>query len=289
VHIPTIARAWVRVTSSVIVAVAATLLLAAGRADALLSPNNEYHTPSGAYAAQRPVGWVLLIHGGGWQVTGKAPVAATRPEADFFRSHGWGTYNIDYRPGTRSLTDVLSAYDALRRRVGPAAPVCAWGGSAGGHLALLLAGYRSTVACVISEAGPTDLVNYASQPAWAPPGVPPDTGPAWITRTFIVPSFGASVGALWHWSPVRLGARIRAHLLLGESTYDDLVPQVQMLEMQAADPVRTRTLLLPGSTVLPLNFTHASITPAALSAWQRAELELLKRAAARSHTNPTAS
>jgi acetyl esterase/lipase len=256
----------------------ACLLIAASQpAGALVSPNNELRFPDGVHARKPPTGWVILIHGGGWSLVGKAAVVALRPQAEFFRSRGWGTYNIDYRKGVRSLADVLSAYDKLRRRVGTATPICAWGGSAGGHLALLLAAYRPSVACVISEAGPTNLVRYPSEPAYAPPGVPRTTGPRWVMRTFIVPAFGSTRSSLWRWSPVRVARRIRAYLLLGSSTWDELVPQRQMLDMQRARPRKTKVMLLPGSAIRPLNFAHASITRAALAAWNRAEVSLLQK------------
>jgi len=142
----------------------------AGGAAARLSANNVWGLPSGAYPRRAPLGWVLVVHGGGWQVVGHAVVTATEPEANFFRRHGWGTYNIDYRPRYRSLADVISAYDILRLHAGPHARICAWGGSAEGQLVLMLAGLRPSLECVITEGAPTDLLTFpkelASAPAW---------------------------------------------------------------------------------------------------------------------------
>jgi acetyl esterase/lipase len=250
------------------------LSLTAG-AQAELSPNNEWGMPA-ARVHKAPVGWVMIIHGGGWQVVGKEQVIASRPQAAFFSEHGWGTYNIDYRAGSKSLSDVLSAYDHLRKRAGRHAPVCAWGGSAGGHLAMMLAAFRPTVDCVISEAGPTDLLTFPHESAWAPPGVPPTTGPDWIFDTFVIPSFSDVQRQLWWWSPVRWASRIEAHMLLGASTYDDLVPQEQMYDMEKVAHALTTVMLLPGTPAKnPTNFTHASVTAAAKVSWIKAELAIL--------------
>jgi dipeptidyl aminopeptidase/acylaminoacyl peptidase len=241
----------------------------------MLSSNNEWGWPSGAFTGRTPTGWVLVVHGGGWQLVGKRVVAAVRPTARFFAAHGWGTYNIDYRPGEQSLTDVLSAYDALRRRVGARTPICAWGGSSGGQLVLLLAAYRPALRCVVSEAGPTDFLTLPSESAYTPAGVSPHAGALNLMRNAVIPAFGSSPASLWRWSPVRLARRIRARMLLGASRFDELVPQAQMSDMLRARRVLTRAMLLPGSWGAPGNFTHASITAAALTAWQRAMLALL--------------
>jgi acetyl esterase/lipase len=238
-----------------------------------LSPSNEYRSPSGAHSRHPPLGAVIVIHGGGWQIVGHAAVVAARPQASFFRAQGWATYNVDYRAGRLSLTDILAAYDALRHQLGPKAAVCAWGGSSGGHLALLLAAYRPAVKCVMAAAAPTDLVSYDREPAYAPLGVPRSTGPTWLYTNYILPTFG--LANLWQWSPVRVASRILAQVLLGESSYDELVPQEQMWDMQRLRPDTTRAMLLPGSWLSPENFVHASVTRSALASWQRAELQLL--------------
>ena len=258
-----------------------TLLIAlnlTASAQAELSPNNEWGRPATS-VDKAPVGWVMIIHGGGWQIVGKQQVIASRPQADFFSEHGWGTYNIDYRAGSKSLADVLSAYDRLRKRAGSSAPVCAWGGSAGGHLAMMLAAFRSTLDCVISEAGPTDLITFPHETAWAPLGVPPTTGPDWTFDTFAIPSFSDVPRQLWWWSPVRWAPRIKAHMLLGSSTFDALVPQEQMYDMQKVTPGLTKVMLLAGTRAKnPTNFTHASVTPTAQVSWVRAELAMLRSA-----------
>jgi dienelactone hydrolase len=234
-----------------------------------VSPNNEYTS------VVKPHGWMIVIHGGGWQTQGKASVDAENYAAKFFQTHGWSTYNIDYRPGPQSLPDVLSAYDWLRRRVGNRT-ICAWGSSAGGNLALLLAAWRPAMACVISEAGPTDLISWPHQTAWAPPGVSPHTGPVYAYEHFMLPTLG--VRNLRTFSPVYRARRIRARLLLGCSTWDYWCPPQQPREMARARPQATAVMFLAGSPrTASLNFTHANVTSSALVAWQHAEVELLTR------------
>jgi acetyl esterase/lipase len=255
-------------------------------ADGVVSVNNERGKPQPPYS--RPIGYVLVIHGGGWQAVGKATVVEARPEATFFQKRGWATYNVDYRRGEDSLADVTATYHELIRRVGRNEPVCVFGGSAGGNLAMLLAATVPSVNCVISEGGPTDLTDYDLQDAFAPPGVPGVTGPTWIFDNFVVRSFGTGQN-LAYWSPAKLRSNAHARMLLGGSSYDDLVPEVgQMREMKAADPRRVETMLLPGA-LTPVggtaNFVHASVTLAALADFTAAEVRLLAWETTSAHAN----
>lgn len=237
-----------------------------------VSPNNVYSSPV------KPHGWVMVIHGGGWQTEGRASVRSEDHAASFFRRHDWATYNIDYRPGPKSLSDVVSAYDWLRHRLGNHAAICAWGSSAGGNLGLLLAAHRPRLACVISEAGPVDLIRWPRQIAWAPPGVSAHTGPRYAYEHFMLPTLGPA--NLRRFSPVYQARRIRARLLLGCSRWDYWCPPQQPREMKRARPTGTTVMFLAGAPrTTPTNFTHANVTPAALLTWSRAELRLLATSA----------
>lgn len=254
----------------------------------VVSANNERTRATGLTNGQRPHGWIMLIHGGGWRSTGRSIVQTERTTAMSFARLGWSVDSIDYRPGERSLPDVLAAYDALRKRVGHDVPICLAGQSAGGHLALLTAEYRQSVACVISAAGPTDLVHLAAQHAYIPD--PPQQATYTAQLTFdqiVVPAFGVDPKVLREWSPVHRAGRISARLLLGASTYDEVVPQHQMAELRHAMTTKhatgtIKTMLLPGAdtpTDAYPNFTHASVTSGALAAWDRAERVLLRQVA----------
>jgi acetyl esterase/lipase len=188
-----------------------------------LSQNSVWGRPSAAFQGKPPRGWVVVIHAGGWQFVGPSAVRLYgAPFASYFNRHGWGTYDIDYRPRAQSLGDVLASYDQLRRRVGAKVPVCAFGGSAGGHLALMLAAYRRSLNCVITEAAFTNLVTFPTEPAW-PINGNPLAGPEYSYEHYILASFGSK--HLSYWSPVRHASTIRAHILMGSSQFDSTVPQ----------------------------------------------------------------
>ena len=117
-------------------------------------------------ADEAPKGTVLMIHGGGWH--GGLGAAADRVMGQYVelvRSWGYDVANLGYRGGADSLTDALDAFDHLRERLGPAEPICLYGGSAGGHLALTVAAKRgASVDCVIDFLGPPDLEKWGSRP-----------------------------------------------------------------------------------------------------------------------------
>jgi acetyl esterase/lipase len=250
----------------------------------VISPNNLISTPKRG----KPKGSVMVIHGGGWQSVGREEVASEDGTATFVTHLGWAADNIDYRKGEHSLPDVLATYDALRRRVGSKTPICLLGDSAGGNLALLVAEHRSSASCVISGAGPTDLVRFAKQKAHQPtnPLVAIYT-PAWAFEQYIVTSFGISPTILSGWSPADHAADLHVPVLLGASTYDPLVSLHQMAELREAMKTQhatgtIKTVRLAGKNT-PLgvapNFVHASVTKQALASWERDERQLLARVA----------
>ena len=86
----------------------------------------------------RPAGVVLVIHGGAWRAAGPRTVALMDARARTFAGWGWAAAVVDYRAFADAPGDVVRAYDAARERY-PGLPICAYGESAGGHLALMLA------------------------------------------------------------------------------------------------------------------------------------------------------
>ena len=142
-----------------VTALSTALALAAVLAPAALADREyylSYHPPT----APAQKGNVLMIHGGGWK--GDLGAEADQVMASYIadtRSWGYGTYNVGYRSGAHSLTDVI---DAARRVVkkNPDEPLCLLGGSAGAQLALIAAAkLRRDVDCVVDIGGPPDLVN----------------------------------------------------------------------------------------------------------------------------------
>jgi acetyl esterase/lipase len=234
-----------------------------------VSPNNLWES------VPHPKGWVMVIHGGSWIFVGPK-ATRTKLGPTYFNPRGWGVYSIDYRPGKRSFWDAVAAYDHLRAKVGYRIPVCVLGLSAGGQLALLVAAVRPSVSCVISEAGPTDLSRIASQPAFTAPGKPPSTV---VPQAFARATKRWVFQNLWRWSPVRLAHLMHMPVLLGGSSWDQIIPEAaQMREFKAARPA-TKTLLLAGGpdkdTSSPLWFVHAGITRSALTRWDAALDRLL--------------
>ena len=115
----------------------------------------EVGAPSGAHAGQSPIGVLVLFHGGGWATNGGGAVQDLRGDADRWRARGWLTVNSSYRACGRSATDATSLYDRVRATYGTTLPVCTFGQSAGGHLALMVAVQRpGSVNCVVNQAGP---------------------------------------------------------------------------------------------------------------------------------------
>jgi acetyl esterase/lipase len=205
-------------------------------------------------------GIVMLIHGGAWVFVG--PKTLERGQEGWFQAHGWGTYDVDYRGGWPSLADVLAAYRHLRRVEGPDMPICLQGQSAGATMAMLVAAARPSVACVISEAGITDLTTLPKRERH-------------LLNKYVFPHH------LWAFSPVRVASAIHAPLLMAGASTDQVVPErPQMAEMRRARP-GTVTMLLRGahSQAWKTNFPHSSVTRRALRRFRHAVVGLLNRAA----------
>ena len=238
-------------------------LAAAAPAGAQVSPNNVITYPSGT-----PKAWILVIHGGAWQ-GGANWVQSELGVASWFVEQGYGTYTVDYRSApliTNTFADVVSAYDYLRARVG-SAPICAWGESAGGNLALMLASVRP-LNCVISQAGPTDLWRLPYETA---DGV--SAYNAWVN--LVLPPFSSSWATMGQYSPDQ-HCPMTAKVLLGASSADRLVPQQQMSDEAGACP-NVATYLLDGNPAHgPLApWTHADVTQAALGFWSSLRVSFL--------------
>lgn len=132
---------------------------------------------------------LIMVHGGAWVGGDKSERAAIAAK---FAAEGIAVVNINYRllnmesganPWPAQIQDVQLAVrwvraNAATLKIDPAR-VCAWGDSAGGHLALLagtlekpVAGDRSSilakvspkVACVVDLFGPTNFVAESAAP-----------------------------------------------------------------------------------------------------------------------------
>ena len=206
----------------------------------------------------RPAGVVLVIHGGAWRASGARTTALMAGRARTFAGWGWAAAVVDYRGFADSPGDVVRAYDVARQRF-PGLPICAYGESAGGHLALMLA-VRRPLACVVDAAGPVDLPRLGGTPQ-----------ADWVRAKAL-----AAFGDLRDASPTRHAAAIRAPVLAGYAAADRIVPASQGRDLKRALP-RARVIELgPGDGP---RFVHASAPPAALRSWWSAVRAELQRAA----------
>ncbi|HEX6698482.1 MAG TPA: hypothetical protein VF080_16855 [Solirubrobacteraceae bacterium] len=206
----------------------------------------------------RPAGVVLVIHGGAWRASGPRTTALMDGRARTFAGWGFAAAVVDYRAFADSPGDVVRAYDAARERY-PSLPICAYGESAGGHLALMLA-VRRPLSCVIDAAGPVDLPRLGGTPQ-----------ADWVRAKAL-----AAFGDLRDASPTDHAGAIHAPVLAGYGAADRIVPASQGRSLQRALP-RAHIIEL-GAGAGP-RFVHASVPPAALRAWWGAVRAQLQRAA----------
>ncbi|MEA2664253.1 MAG: hypothetical protein QOI11_1197 [Candidatus Eremiobacteraeota bacterium] len=253
--------------------VALTLALAVG---ASATPYFELDAPSASYAGQAPKGWVILVHGGGWDGIGTEQVQRLRTDARRFTNRGWATMNVDYRAGASSLTDVVSFYDLVRSRM-PVGKLCLYGQSAGGQLVLMAAEARTTVSCVMVEGAPTNLRGLATQTSIDPDTARQQTvGPRFVYGKAIA-AFG--LANLEFYSPLTWASKLRSPTLMSSATNDELVPVAQMNSMRVAR-TKVKVMRLAGTTSTTSRsvFTHGYITPAARSRWEAAKTAMMAAA-----------
>lgn len=216
---------------------------------------------------------MITIHGGGWFTVGPEAAHAERPEAFLWADRGWTAVNISYRPYSKSLTDVLWFYDRVRKLVGKKVPVCLSGGSAGGHLALMVAVRRSDVACVIAQGAPTDLTTLGRQKASGGPGMArQSSGPA-LTTKWARDAFGSK--QLAELSPAKHGKKIKARVLYAVATWDPFIPWDQAVQLRRTVK-RIETMRLAGG--FEVDWVHAPISAQASKQYRAAELRVSRAA-----------
>jgi acetyl esterase/lipase len=203
-------------------------------------------------------GTLLVLHGGYWLLSGPESFSHARAFADFARTRGWRAGFVDFPPGPGGLDGVIAAYDALRRSE-PDVPICIYGESSGGTLALLLAQRRPSGSCVIAAAAPTDLTDT--------------TGSDGSVRRLATIAFGRD--ALPDFSPATSHRSIHVPTLAGYASSDRVVPPHQgaLLKRHAGPAVRVMTLP-SGST----DFVHSGTTGSAHRRWLRQTAHLLATA-----------
>ncbi len=245
----TAARILVTVTA------AAVLALLPGSAPAATGPAPApVAAPISADPARPARGTAILIHGGGWVGhDARAQRHLMQQPGALFLERGWRVVSIDYAEGARGLQDVLDAAgDELVRKSGDG-PLCLYGESAGGHLAMIAASRLRAIDCVIGVGTPTDIVNYQAE---AVPNFEPRVK---LVALRTARYFGTSRVELGRWDPVTLAPSIRADILLLREGDDAVVsaahagrvqaarPTTQVVELEPGDPADLSTALLHGT------------------------------------------
>lgn len=186
----------------------------------------EIYEPAGAVR-----GTMLVIHGGGWKDSRGDARTDMASAALAMRAEGWRVLDISYSPGYKPagtpldpdpmLRDVVAFYDQIRQAYGD--PICAYGQSAGAHLAAMLAVERPSLRCAILDAGPLDLPTLAKETDSA-------------GRKLIRNTFGSDPVTLARWSPARdWRATIRTAVWATFAAGDPVVPPQQGDIFHAAD------------------------------------------------------
>ena len=199
---------------------------------------------------------VMTIHGGSW-FQNEGFYQGTLPYTQSFTDRAGAVgMNVEYTSGPNSLPDLVKAYDIARNRF-PNMPICAYGWSAGGNLALLLANQRK-LACVISEAGPTDLINGSTDMY--------KTGVFW---------FGAD--KLGQWSPMYTTKSIQSPTLIVSAVNDELMPhQSQAVAFKKKFTRSTLITLNEG----PAPFIHTSVNAEQLANARSYQMQIVRSVAA---------
>jgi acetyl esterase/lipase len=200
---------------------------------------------------------MVMVHGGGW--AGHSAGGRDRLMANLgsqLLALGWRVVSIDYEEGAAGLDDVLETIDSeVERRTG-LGPLCLYGESAGGHLALIAAARRRSVHCVVGLGALTELGRYERDAATSA------DGQVRLLAERIGRFFGTTRAALAQWSPVSVAPSIRADVLLLHEADDPLVPATQAARFEAAHPATRVVELEAGDPDDPsTTFMHGSVSP----------------------------
>jgi acetyl esterase/lipase len=204
---------------------------------------------------------MIMIHGGGWAGHDDRPQRLLMEvPGKLLLRRGWRVVSIDYEEGKAGLDDVLrTVRDEIERRTSNG-PLCLYGESSGGHLALVAAArLGDEIDCVIGLGAPADLPLYL---ATAKSGSAQHRFVARLVRKY----FGTSDAALRDWDPAGLAGAIRADVLLLHGGDDTLVPATQSASFAAAHRATRTVTLEPG----PLPFVHGSISARGRAAYEQA-------------------
>ena len=218
---------------------------------------------------------MLMIHGGAW-LDGRGDARKMYASDSLaFRAQGWRVVNISYSPGPSAkadprpmMRDVVAFYDQIRRAY--TGPVCAYGDSAGGYLAAMLAIYRPSLNCAVLNAAPLDLPSLHTLPELVP---------------YVQATFGTNPSMLAQWSPARdWRAGVDHTAIFASAAADDQIVPPQQLEMfHATDPSADVAVLQSG----PFPLGHGTVDTGAFYGRVNQLVQWLDRIAPQgSHSSP---
>lgn len=210
-------------------------------------------------ARRRPL--AILLHGGCWLNRFDRHYFASL--ADALRQRGWVVANVEYRrlgdagggwPG--SFDDVQAATAAVLARSGEwgvdPRRVVAVGHSAGGHLALLLAGREARVRGVVGLAAITDLTAYRQEKSSCAEGAR-----ALVTEEQLAEA-----------DPQRLPVPARTRISLWSGAADPIVPASYGDRYAVRDP-KIRHRVWPGAGHFDLVSPESVLWPELLREFER--------------------
>ena len=180
-----------------------------------------------------PTGVIMLLHGGGWKENIEGYAQQVRAGISL-QDRGYATVAVGYDEGALGFRQIEAVYAEARERF-PNVPVCAYGISAGGHLAMMLATREPDLTCVIDLVGPVDLTTLADQDEEGDEG-----------HQDAIEAFGKDKLAAY--SPIRFADRIEADVLMILAEDDPVVPVEQAHQLERALP-NAEVLILPKGPV----------------------------------------
>ena len=203
-----------------------------------------------------PVGTMILVHAGGWAGhDGYAQSELMKDPGSLFVARGWRVVSIDYEEGQAGLQDLLNIAGADLARGTSNGPLCMYGESAGGHLAVMAAARLRAIDCVIGVGTPTDLHLYTVEAASS------SDDRVRLVSSQIMRLFGTTPEANAPWNLVTLAPSIRADIMLVHETDDELVTPQHGNLFKAARPTTQLIELQPGDKNNPRSdFMHGTVS-----------------------------
>ena len=152
-----------RVVRVIVAALGCAAIVASGAAAA----KPPYYLSSNPPTGPAKKGIVLTVHGGGWEGNyGSDADILMSAYIESFQGWGYRVFNLAHRPNRKSLKDMLDAVHRVKDSY-PKRRLCLFGGSSGGHLALMAAIREpELVDCVIDQGGIADLLRPDTAPGW---------------------------------------------------------------------------------------------------------------------------